>query len=129
MFEKHTIEQEHQNIFSENSSKGHDLNFDPFGLSVTDSKTFKNLSSKDFGEFDGDFSNFDALDSNGNEDITVNPKMSEVWGERPNKSINKMNCSKDMEMKVSKISKFSADYSDNYETDLSDILKRSMIDQ
>lgn len=96
---------------------GSDTFFDPFGLSVTDFKKSKNLSSDDFG-FEGDFANFDAF-NNGNE----------AWGESTKNSSTKSILSKDKEIKASKITKYSSDYSADYETDLSEILKRSMIDQ
>lgn len=97
-------------------------NFDPFGSSVTDLKKSKNLSSDDFG-FDGDFANFDAFNNN-DEETPSKSNRSVAWGESAKNGSNKIK-----EDKASKISKYNSDYSENYETDLNEILKRSMIDQ
>ena len=111
-------------MLAENETMRKNDNFDPFGLSETDLKKSKNLSSGDFG-FDGDFANFDAFNNNEIEEETSSKSSRNVaWGESAKNASNKMK-----EDKASKISKYTADYSENYETDLSEILKRSMIDQ
>lgn len=125
-FEKHPFGQEKhdviESLLTNNETVKNNDNFDPFGLSVTDLKKSKNLSSDDFG-FDGDFANFDAFNNN-DEETPSKSNRSVAWGESAKNGSNKIK-----EDKASKISKYNSDYSENYETDLNEILKRSMIDQ
>lgn len=119
--------------FSNNNVKnGNGDAFDPFGLAVTDTKKNKNSTAPGFG-FEGDFANFDAFNNNGNDAWGSTTKVKKSnddgfasWGKKEN-SMGRIKKSKEPEVK--KIDKFSSDYSDNYESDLNEILKRSMIDQ
>lgn len=97
----------------------HIKNYDPFGLSVTElnSTHSQNLTS-DFG-FEGDFANFDAFNNNSNDNSFMNNKQKDapIYNEK-----------KEKDRKASKISKYSTDYSENYDKDLNEILKRSIIE-
>lgn len=115
-----------------NVSNNNGNDFDPFGLSVTDLK--KTKTSGGFG-FDGDFANFDAFNNNnGSGNAFESSNGNDTWGtSKSTTSISSSNSKikkyKDSDAKVNKITKFNADYSDNYEKDLNDVLKRSMVDQ
>lgn len=117
-------------------------------------KKNKNPAAASF-DFEGDFANFDAFNNNSNiEAFNVTSVGSngngDAWGTSTSKGKVKKNNSatdafawgkKDSNMsltgkvkkykdvKPDKIDKFNADYSDNYESDLNEILKRSMVDQ
>lgn len=133
LFEKHDFGDTFDD--SLNNNNGQNEKHDPFGLSVNDLNNFKNTTatSNAFG-FDADFSKFDSFNNNNNaaskanNNNNFNFNESDVWSETKS-SRSKVKKYNDVETKTSKISKFTTDYSDNYEKDLEQVLKRSMMDQ
>lgn len=127
-----------------NGSNNND--FDAFGFSRTtatqDPFGIKNppkpADSSGF-EFEADFANFDAFNGNTNSSKTttnLNGDFDDAWGESLDKRNNNFSSAttgkikkspKDAEIK--KIRKFSADYSENFDADVNEVLKRSMVDQ
>lgn len=109
------------------TNKQHD-SFDPFGMK-NGTKTKSETSGFDF---EPDFANFDAF--NGNKKSTINGDF-DAWGESVmDKQNNNFTSTTGGKVKsdaadVKKIRKFSADYSDNFDQDLEQTLKRSMIDK
>jgi hypothetical protein len=104
--------------------------FDPFGLK---NGTKSKLETSGF-EFETDFANFDAFNGNKKSNDNSTNGDFDAWGESvmdkqnnnltlTNEKINKNGTER------SKIRKFSADYSDNFDQDLEQTLKRSMIDK
>lgn len=107
------------------------LNFDPFGLN-NDTKPAADTSG--FG-FDADFANFDAFNGNSSKKPTSNNGDFDAWGDSMDKTNNNFSSAttgkikKPKDAEIKKIRKFSADYSENFEGDISEVLKRSMVDQ
>lgn len=103
--------------------------FDPFGAPMTTTTS----SKKDFGAgfgFDTDFANFDAF--NDTDKTNCNEKVADAWGsslDKANNNVGKRKAKKPNQEEVSKSSKFTSDYSDNFEKDLEQVLKRSVVDQ
>lgn len=100
--------------------------FDPFGLSVSEARTSKSSTPTNSFGFEANFANFDAFNNN-NTTLSDNSFNDDAWGvAKPTIKTKKI---KDSDVKANKLTKFSSDYSDNYEKDLEQVLKRSMIDQ
>lgn len=89
-------------------------NLDPFGPT-------KNESVLGF-----DFANFDSFNDNGTTNGNTKPTKG-AWDGSLDKKNN--NVRKYSEQEVKKINKFSTDYSENFDTDLQEILKRSVMEQ
>lgn len=110
-----------------NGNDGNNNNFDPFGAPAA-------VTNKDatagFG-FEADFTKFDPFNETGATTKT-NGSSIDAWGSSMDKR-NNNNASgkvqKFSKQEVSKINKFSADYSDNFEQDIQQALKRSVMDQ
>ncbi|KAG5681401.1 hypothetical protein PVAND_010840 [Polypedilum vanderplanki] len=105
--------------------------FDPFGLSENDLKNSTKTTNQSFG-FEADFANFDAFNNNSTMSVsTTNGNgFGDAWGGESKSSIKSGKIKKyNKDIEPSKVTKFSQDYSDNYEKDLEQVLKRSMIDQ
>lgn len=140
-----------KNITNGNSTKNNN-EFDAFGLSKTTTQDPFGLSNDSFGfnnnftkpvketaafGFEADFANFDAFNGNSSSNMTTTSKNGtfDAWGDSQDKSNNnfssattgKIKNPKDAEIK--KIRKFSADYSENFDQDINEVLKRSMVDQ
>lgn len=109
-------------------------NFDPFGAPLTNNSKNSKKETTEFG-FDADFANFDAFNDAGT--TNGNGTKVDAWGGSLDKKNNnnlslsstKGRVKKYKEADVSKINKFSADYSDNFDNDLEQALKRSVMDQ
>lgn len=98
--------------------------FDPFGSPTTTTTS----SKKDFGAgfgFDTDFANFEAF--NDTDKTNGNGKMADAWGSSLDKANNNVGKGKAKNPNQEEVSK--ADYSDNFEKDLEQVLKRSVVDQ
>lgn len=109
-------------------------NFDPFGAPINGNK--KETSSTGFG-FEADFANFDAFNSTGTRRFSGGAKNGslegfDAWSTSIDKTNNNVSSGKTKKNKqqpeVSKINKFSADYSDKVE-DLEQVLQRSLVEQ
>lgn len=101
--------------------------FDPFGAPVA-------VTNKDattgFG-FEADFTKFDPFNDTGVSTKT-NGSSIDAWGSTLDKKNNNNSFGKIQKFskqEVTKNNKFSADYSDNYEQDMQQALKRSVMDQ
>jgi hypothetical protein len=77
--------------------------------------------------FDGNFANFDAF----NDPAPTNGTKTDAWGsssrDKSNNNVGRVK--KYNEKGEPKNGKFSADYSDNFDDDLAQVLKRSVIEQ
>lgn len=105
-------------------TNGNNDKFDPFGLSVTETKVSNNNNTKNTSnnfDFEADFANFDTFNNNSSKNESNG--FDAAWGET------KTSKKKIKDSKVNKITKFSSDYSDNFEQDIEQVLKRSMLDQ
>lgn len=107
------------------SSSNSNDKFDPFGLSVTETKTSKSSTPQNSFGFEANFANFDAF--NNNTTLSDSSFNDDAWGEL--KATTKVKKVKDSDVKATKLAKFSSDYSDNYEKDIEQVLKRSMLEQ
>jgi hypothetical protein len=117
------------NNINNNSKSSKTEKFDPFGLSET---AFKGASFDHGYGIETDFANFDSFNNN---DIAASTngnglKGGNAWGDAKSTTrIGKVKKFNKEASNVSKITKFTSDYSENYETDLEQVLKRSMVDQ
>lgn len=104
-----------------NGNDGNNNKFDPFGAPLTTDK--KNETKiKDFG-FEGDFANFDSFDDNAT--TNGNSKTIDAWGGRLDKVNN--NAGKQKKFKEQEVN--NSDYSKNFDEDLEQVLKRSVMEQ
>lgn len=112
-----------------NNDSNNNGSFDPFGVPTTTTTS----SKKDFGAgfgFDADFANFDAF--NDTDKTNGNGKVADAWGsslDKVNNNVGKGKAKKSNQEDANKTSKFTSDYSDNFEKDLEQVLKRSVVDQ
>jgi hypothetical protein len=103
--------------------------FDPFGAPPS-FDTKKDTSS--FG-FDESFANFDGFNDSEATNEGAKEKL-DAWGTSSLDKTNNNNTSlgkvkKYNDKDVNKLTKFTGDYSDNFEDDLAQVLKRSVVDQ
>lgn len=120
-----------QNVKKTNGNDGNN-NFDPFAAPVLTNITKKETSigfgketSSGFG-FDADFANFDSFNDT---PTNGNGKPADAWGGSLDKTNNNVGKVKKFNVQeISRIGKFSGDYSDN-DRDLQEILKRSVMEQ
>lgn len=119
-------------VFS-NKANGNDgnnnNNYDPFGAPTT-TKPGKSFNSPDDFGFEADFANFDSFnDSKPN----GTGKTADAWGTSLDKSNNNVGNGKISKRKQEEINKevpkFKTDYSENFDKDLEQVLKRSLFDQ
>lgn len=118
-----------------NNDGNNNYNIDPFGSPINGNKKD---TSNGFG-FEADFANFDAFDSTGGATkasygSTKNGSFGafDAWSpsmDKTNNNVGTGKLKKGKQPEVSKINKFSADYSDNFDKDLEQVLKRSVMDQ
>lgn len=112
-----------------NGSDGNNNDFDPFGAPVTGNKNDNNNIG--FG-FDTDFANFEAFNIGDTHTTNGNSKNTSAWGgslDEKNNNVKNKKVKKYQEQEVNKIGKFTGDYSDNFDKDLQDVLKRSVMEQ
>lgn len=115
--------------FNNNSNDNHKKSnnnlsdkFDAFGLSVNETRTSKTATPTNGFGFEANFANFDTFNNN-----TTEKGFNDAWGETTKSTIKTKKGNGDG--KVQKVSKFTSDYSDNFEKDLEQVLKRSVMEQ
>lgn len=138
LFEKFTFSDDADPFASEkfpkttNGNGDNNNNFDPFGAPITSSQKKDTTSTSTFG-FEGDFANFEdfndtPLTTNGN-----NTGIVDAWGSLDKKNNNVSNSTGKIQKfkaaDISKVSKFSGDYSDNFDNDLKQVLQRSVTEK
>lgn len=138
LFEKFSFEENDTDPFNDdkfsvktNGNDGNNNNkFDPFGLPPTAGRT--NKTTDDFG-FEADFANFDSFNDtgkpNGDGKKTVDAWNANLDKTNNNFSNGKAKVKKYKPEEISKVEKFSSDYSDNFVNDLEQTLKRSLFEQ
>lgn len=112
-----------------NGNDGNNNQFDPFGAPMSSNNSKKKEMTGDFG-FDADFANFDAFNNNGTGNGTNGSFTKlDAWGGSLDKKNNNAVKKHNKKVEVAKVSKFNTDYSDNFDQDLEQVLKRSMMEQ
>lgn len=100
-------------------------NFDPFGVPTMETGKKNDSKINDFG-FEGDFANFDSF--NDGDTTNGNGKTVDAWGGSLDKVNNNLSKGKKYkEQEINKVNK--SDYSDNFDQDLEQVLKRSVMEQ
>lgn len=124
LFDKVSFDDPFSSETPKKSTNGNDgnNNFDPFGTPVASAK--KVTETKAF-DFDDNFANFDSYNNNGS--TNGNGKTFDAWGESLDTKNNNTSTGKVKKQKDAAFSKISkADYSDNFDNDIEEVLKRSV---